>query len=156
TVTDLVRTFHFRPFRLADHLARFRQSCGLARVPLLATDDELTRIADRLIGHNAGLLRPGHDLALVMFATPGPLSHYAGQEPGAAQPTLGLHVFPFPFARYAPFVREGVRLVVPSVRHVPAECVDPRIKQRSRLHWWLAEQEVLAADPGAMALLLDH
>jgi branched-subunit amino acid aminotransferase/4-amino-4-deoxychorismate lyase len=33
--------------------------------------------------------------------------------------------------------------------------VDPRIKQRSRLLWWLAEQEVHAVDPLANALLLD-
>src|SRR5262249_8339050 len=32
-------------------------------------------------------------------------------------------------------------------------CVDPRIKQRSRLHWWLAEQEVHRVDPEAHALL---
>jgi branched-subunit amino acid aminotransferase/4-amino-4-deoxychorismate lyase len=51
---------------------------------------------------------------------------------------------------------EGARLVVPAVRHVPAECVDPRIKQRSRLHWWLAQQEVQRVDPRASALLLDQ
>src|SRR5207302_1251856 len=52
-------------------------------------------------------------------------------------------------------VRDGARLLVPSVRHVPAASIDPRIKQRSRLHWWLAEQEVHQVDPLASALLLD-
>jgi branched-subunit amino acid aminotransferase/4-amino-4-deoxychorismate lyase len=33
--------------------------------------------------------------------------------------------------------------------------VDPRAKQRSRLHWWLAEQEAKKIEPGAIALLLD-
>jgi branched-chain amino acid aminotransferase len=33
--------------------------------------------------------------------------------------------------------------------------VDPKIKNRSRLHWWLAEQEAKLADPSAMPLLLD-
>src|SRR5207302_2034678 len=33
---------------------------------------------------------------------------------------------------------------------------DPCIKQRSRLHWWLAEREVQALTPGASALLLDE
>jgi branched-subunit amino acid aminotransferase/4-amino-4-deoxychorismate lyase len=45
--------------------------------------------------------------------------------------------------------------VTPSVRDLPAACVDPHIKQRSRLHWWLAEQEVRRASPHAQALLLD-
>ena len=155
TVTDLGRTFGHQPFRLADHLARFRRSCELARVPLPASDAELAAVARHLIVSNAALLPPGQDLAVVLFATPGPVPHYAGLEAGGG-PTLGAHTFPLPFARYAGYLRDGVRLVVPSVRHVPAECVDPRIKQRSRLHWWLAEQEVHAADPGAMALLLDR
>src|SRR5437868_9391071 len=64
TVNDLCRTFRHRPFRLADHLARFRSSCHLARIPLQATDEELTGIAKQLIAHNAALLGPGDDLAL--------------------------------------------------------------------------------------------
>lgn len=158
TVTDLCRTFGHRLFRLADHLRRFRQSCHLARVPQPLTDDELTRIAEELVRHNASLLRSGQDLALVLLATPGPVGFYLGQPggPGDGPPTLILHTFPLPFARYARLVRDGARLVVPSVRHVPPASVDPRIKQRSRLHWWLAEQEVHQNDPLASALLLDE
>ncbi len=157
TVTDLIRTFHFRSFRLADHLARFRQSCILTSIPQPLPDEELTRIAEHLLAHNTGLLTKGQELALVLFATPGPVPHYAGSEAaGERRPTLGMHTFPLPFVRYAPYVREGIRLVVPSVRQVPAECIDPRVKQRSRLHWWLAEQEAQRIDPGAIALLLDR
>src|SRR5262249_46869898 len=70
-------------------------------------------------------------------------------------PTLGMHTFPLPFARYVRLIEHGAHLIVPSTRHVPAVCVDPRLKQRSRLHWWLAEQEAHLADPAASALLLD-
>lgn len=157
TVTDLVRTFGHRPFRLPDHLRRFRQSCDLARVPQPLSDEKLTHIAARLVSHNAGLLRPEEELALVLFATPGPVGYYLGQPggPGDGPPTLGLHTFPLPFARYARLFREGARLVVPATRQVPRECIDPHVKQRSRLHWWLAEQEAHQIDPGASALLLD-
>ncbi len=157
TVTDLVRTFAHRPFRLPDHLRRFRRSCELARVPQPLADEELTDIAERLVSHNAGLLRPEQDLALVLFATPGPVGYYLGQPggPGDGPPTLGLHTFPLPFARYARLFREGARLVVPATRQVPPACIDPHVKQRSRLHWWLAEQEARQVDPGASALLLD-
>jgi branched-subunit amino acid aminotransferase/4-amino-4-deoxychorismate lyase len=156
TVTDLCRTFRHRLFRLADHLARFHQSCRAARIPQPVGDAELTRLAEELTAHNAALLRPEQELALVMFATPGPVGYYGGL-PGGAEgpPTLGLHTFPLPFARYVRLFREGARLVVPATRHVPAACVDPRIKMRSRLFWWLAEQEAHDIDPGASALLLD-
>src|SRR5437764_3491096 len=79
TVTDLCRTFRHRLYRLADHLARFRESCRRARVPLPAGDEELTSIAQRLVDHNAALIGATADLALVMFATPGTVGFYLGQ-----------------------------------------------------------------------------
>ncbi len=157
TVTDLCRTFRHRLFRLENHLRRFRQSCRLARVPQPRTDGELVEIAERLVDSNAQLLKPKDDLALVMFATPGEIGYYLGKSGGAGEgsPTLGMHTFPLPFHRFVRLFREGAHLVVPPTRHIPSECVSPRIKQRSRLHWWLAEQEAHAVDPAASALLLD-
>lgn len=157
TATDLCRTFRHRLFRLADHLQRFRQSCQLAEVPQPVADEKLARVAEELVAHNARLLAPGQDLALVLFATPGPIGYYLGEPggPGDGPPTLGMHTFPLPLARYARFFREGARLVVPATRHVPATSLDPHIKQRSRLHWWRAEREARRIEPGASALLLD-
>jgi branched-subunit amino acid aminotransferase/4-amino-4-deoxychorismate lyase len=154
TVTDLCRTFGRRPFRLPDHLRRFRRSCELAYISLNLSDDELTAVAERLVGHNAP---PGGDLAIVFFATPGPIGYYLGEPggPGDGPPTLGVHTFPLPFARYHRLIRDGAVLVTPGIRRVPAECVDPRIKQRSRLSGWIADQEARRIEPGATALLLD-
>ncbi len=154
TVTDLCRTVRHRLFRLADHLERFRDSCRRARVPLEVSDERLTAIAEQLVAHNANLIGDNDDLALVMFATPGPIGYYLG-ETGQGPPTLGMHTFPLPLARYRRLFEEGARLIVPQVRHVPAPCVDPRIKHRSRLFWWIAEQEVHDIDPAATALLID-
>jgi branched-subunit amino acid aminotransferase/4-amino-4-deoxychorismate lyase len=155
TVTDLVRTFRCRPFRLDDHIARFRQSCTLCRIPLAVSDDELRNAALKLMEHNAGLLPANGDLAMVIFATPGRIDYYAGEGGGDATPTLGMHSFPLPFARYCRFFTEGATLVVPPTRHVPPTSVDPRAKVRSRMHWWIAEQEAKMIDPAASALLLD-
>jgi branched-chain amino acid aminotransferase len=158
TVTDLCRTFQHQLFRLDDHLRRFWQSCALAQVPQPMADAELTDIANQLVSHNAARLPPSLDLALVMFATPGVIGYYLGDEggPGDAAPTFGMHTFSLPFARYARLFREGARLVTPNIRQIPPRCVDPRIKQRSRLHWWLAGHEVSTKAPGASALLLDE
>src|SRR5205807_4940650 len=90
--------------------------------------------------------------------TPGPVGYYLGDPggPGDGPPTLALHTFPLPFAPYRPLFQHGARLVIPPTRHVPASSVDPRIKQRSRLHWWLADRHARATQPGSTALLLDH
>jgi branched-chain amino acid aminotransferase len=147
TVTDRCRTFRQRLYRLEDHLVRFRQSCTLAQVPLELGDDEIRAIAQELLVHNVPLLNPAQELSLVLFATPGP---------GDGQPTLGMHTFPLPFARYRSLFTVGARLVVPSVLHIPPACIDRRIKHRSRLHWWLAARQAQACEPGAQPLLLDH
>jgi branched-chain amino acid aminotransferase len=156
TVTDLCRTFRHRLYRWGEHLARFRRSCHAAYLDVPISEDEITRRAEELVAHNATLLDASHDLALVLFATPGPVGFYLGEAtaPGD-RPTFGMHTFPLPFARYRPWIEQGVALVTPSVRQVPAASVPPRIKQRSRMHCWLAEQEVRRIQPGAQALLLD-
>ena len=157
TVTDLCRTFRHRLLRLDAHLIRFRQSCELARVPQPLGDDQLAGIAQELIRHNAQLIAPEHDLALVMFATPGEIGYYLGQPggPGDGPPTLCMHTFPLPFHRYARLIREGAWLIIPKTRQLSFWSIPRAIKHRSRLHWWLAEQEVRQTDPGASALLLD-
>jgi branched-subunit amino acid aminotransferase/4-amino-4-deoxychorismate lyase len=158
TVTDLCRTFRLRLFRWADHLRRFRRSCDAARISQPLTDDELTSIAERLVEHNKAFLGSEGDLAVVVFATPGTIGYYLGDSGGAgdASPTLGMHTFPLPFGRYRRLFEQGATLAIPTVRQVPPACIDPRIKQRSRLHWWLADRDVHARMPAASALLLDE
>src|SRR5207245_2752073 len=81
----------------------------------------LTNLAHQLLAQNASLISPDDDLALVFFATPGPVGYYLGEPggPGDGPPTLGLHTFPLPFARYRPLFQSGARLVIPPTRHVP-------------------------------------
>jgi branched-chain amino acid aminotransferase len=153
TVTDLCRTFRQTLYRWPQHLARFRRSSEAAYIPVPYSDEQVTAWANELVAHNAA----GRELILVLFATPGPIGYYLGEPGGAGDgpATFGMHTFPLPFERYRDLIERGASLVVPSVRHVPAECVDPRIKQRSRMHWWLADREVRHLQPGAQALLLD-
>ena len=132
-ITDRLRTFGRRFFRLDDHLRRFRQSCDLARVPQPRTNAELVAIFERLIQESW----TGHDLGLVWLATPGP--------------TLIAYAQPIDFGRLSHLYRNGARLVSDRVGTV----ADPRIKHRSRLHWWVAAREVHDRDPDAEPLLLD-
>jgi branched-chain amino acid aminotransferase len=157
TITELTRTYGQNLFRWPDHLARFRRSCELAAVPLLHDDAALTHAAAQLVAQNAKLVPPGTELATVMLATPGEIGHYLGEPggPGERPPRLIMHTFPLAAPRFARLLREGATLVVPSVRHVPAACVPPEIKHRSRLFWWRAEQEARRFEPGAHALLVD-
>jgi len=158
TVTDLCRTFGQRLYRWDEHACRFRASCNLARIDPGLDDAQISRVAHELIGRNAPLLAPSQELCLVLFATPGTIGYYLDEPGGAgdATPAFGMHTFPLPYARYRPLIERGADLVLPDVRCIPPSCIDPRIKQRSRLHWWLADREAQAIRPGAQALLRDE
>lgn len=132
-IIDRLRTFDRRLFRLDEHLHRFRQSCDLARVPQPRVDAELAAISERLIEESWA----GQDLGLVWLATPGP-TFIAYAQPIDSVRTSRLH-------------RHGAHLR--SVR-VPA-AVDPQVKHRSRLNWWIAAQQVRDGDPLAELLVLD-
>jgi branched-chain amino acid aminotransferase len=157
TVTDLCRTFNGVPFRLDDHIARFYRSCKYARIQPPISSSETKDIALELIRRNSQLLQPGEELALVQFISPGEFSVYAGAAGGAGDltPTYCMHTFPLPFRFWRHFFTDGVHVVTPSIRHVPPQCVDPKIKCRSRMHWWLADQETHLVDPKAVSLCLD-
>jgi branched-subunit amino acid aminotransferase/4-amino-4-deoxychorismate lyase len=159
TVTDFCRTFGRRLFRWPDHLARFRRDCSTCFIPLTHTDDELTAIAERLVEHNSALLPEGGELALVTFATPGPIGSYVGAPGEDGPPTLVMHTFPLAFERYRRFFTEGVVLAVAG-RHAVADndLLPAHVKHRSRLHWWRAEhllRQRADVPSGALALACD-
>ena len=43
-----------------------------------------------------------------------------------------------------------------AVRQVPGDCWPSELKCRSRMHYYLADREAAAIEPGPRALLLDH
>ncbi|HWC00828.1 MAG TPA: aminotransferase class IV [Bryobacteraceae bacterium] len=155
TVTDLLRTFQHVPYRLEEHVRRFYESCKYARICPPVRPEEALEIIRELVDRNAALEH--RELAVVLFITPGENLIYAGSSASgvALQPTFCIHSFPLPLGLFRPLYVEGIHLVTPPTRHVPPQCVDPKIKNRSRLHFWLAEQEAHLVDPEAMPLLLD-
>lgn len=154
TVSEMTRTFGQKLFRLDDHLERLFNSLRLVGLELPLTAEGLARISQELVEHNAALAGDGGELALVHFVSAGEHAMYA-ERPARPGPTVCAHTFPLRFERWAKQFREGVHVVTPKVRQVPPECVDPRIKCRSRLHYYLADREAHAVDPEAVALLLD-
>jgi branched-subunit amino acid aminotransferase/4-amino-4-deoxychorismate lyase len=179
TVSEQLRTFGGKLFRLDDHLARLRHSLEIIggqkgsgvfwpvacqEAPAVYTDkrlptpfllsDELAEVAEQLAAHNHRLLAAGDDLGLSIFVTPGPYPAYA--PPGPAEPTVGLHTYPLPFRLWAEKYRSGQAVVISEVRQISPRCWPPSLKCRSRMHYYLADQQAAAIEPGARAVLLDE
>jgi len=158
SVTEMVRTFGHRPFRLEDHLARLRRSLNAVRFEPVPSTNEFRAIVEQVLAHNEHLLPAGHDWGIVLFVTAGLNRTYVGAAGSerAEAPTVCVHTFPLPFELWARKLELGQHLVTPATRHLPPDSLDPRIKHRSRLHWYLADREARSLDPQAGALLLDH
>jgi len=158
SVTEMARTFHHEAFHLDQHVERLFRSIKHVGFEVDLTREAVVDLAEELIEHNATLVPPHHDLGVSMFVTAGASLVYLGYAGLAThrKPTVCVHTFPLPFELWAEKYSGGQHVITPSIRHLPPECLDPKIKARSRMHWYLADEQARLVDPKAIALLLDR
>ena len=157
SITEMARTFRHDCFRLSEHIERLFRSLKHVGFDVDLTRESLADLVLELLEHNARLIPANHDLGVSMFITAGTSPLYAGFEGMATckKPTVCVHTFPLPFELWAGKVLSGIHLVTPSIRHVPPQCYDPKMKCRSRMHYYLADRQARLVDRDAAALLLD-
>jgi branched-chain amino acid aminotransferase len=154
TVTDQCRTYRQKPFRLTEHLQRFRRSCELCKVTHRCSDEELRGIIEKLLIENSKHVSPQTEWVVVWLATPGKIGSFLGQ-PGAiekAEPQLTTYCYPLDFARFRSYFEKGAEVRVPSSWSIPEYHEQREAKHRNRLLWWLTEYEVRSLYPQAQAL----
>jgi branched-chain amino acid aminotransferase len=156
-VTDFLRTFNHKPYRIKDHVERFYRSCKYACIEPPVSIEETLEISNRIIENNAALIKPDEELGLVYYMTAGENFVYAGSAglPRKMTPTYVQHTFTLPFQLWKEFFVDGIHCVTPSIRHWPPACLSSKIKNRNRLHMWIGDHEVHLADPKAVSLFLD-
>lgn len=157
TVTEMTRTFNHQMFRPSDHLDRLYRALKYVRFELPITRAELEAKTAEIVTHNLKLIGPNDDLGIIHFVTAGEYKTYAGMagKQADSRPTVCVHTFPMPFELWAKKFEVGQHLITPAIRHVPPQCYDPKMKYRSRMHYYLADKEAQVTDPNGAALLLD-
>jgi branched-chain amino acid aminotransferase len=158
SVTEMARTFGHVCFRLGDHVDRLYRSLRHVGFPIELTPTAFHDTVLDLVRHNATLVPEHHDLGVSMFVTAGTALIYSGERGRrtARRPTVCIHTFPLPFELWSGKYAMGQHVVTPSIRHLPPECLDPKLKARSRMHWYLADEQARLVDPQAISLLLDR
>jgi branched-chain amino acid aminotransferase len=157
TATDQSRTYQQHLFRLEDHLTRFQQSCALCHLQLRLTPAELKKIIHEVLARSRDAEPDIREWTVVWILTGGTVGSYLGLPGGIlqAEPELIVYAFPISEARFQHYYEKGA--IVRIARTVTSPTGPLTLaKQRSRLHWWLAEHEVKAINPQAHALLLDQ
>ena len=145
-VFDTTRTFNGRIFKLQDHLDRFFNSLKYLRMEPSLTKQEFADITMQVLEANLPLLDEGGDYWVTQRITRG--------VPGGS-PTVLVECVPLPFAQRAPYYRDGMPVIVPSIRRTPPEAMSPRAKMHNYINLVLATQEVEAQNPDAWPILLD-
>lgn len=153
SVAEQLRTFGGRLFQLDAHLDRLERSLGVVDVALPISRTELVAVAEQVVRHNHGLLAPDSDLGLTIVVTPGPYPTLAPA--GHHGPLLCVTTYELPFERWVEAYRLGQSLVTTSIEQVSPHSWPRHLKCRSRVHYYLADQEAARQEPLAKALLLD-
>ena len=148
-VFDTTRTFGGRIFRLDEHLDRFFNSLKYMRMdPGLAKDD-FARLTMKVLQANLPLLDDDDDYWVSQRVSRGV------RVDGKDRPTVIIECAPLPFKARARYYRDGLPVIVPSVRRTPPESQSPRAKMHNYVNLVQAELEVKSQNPDAWPILLD-
>jgi len=157
-VFDMTRSFNKVQFKLMEHINRIYAGVKMLKIPLKMSPEEMEQAVHETIKANQAAFADNDEHRVMIDVSRGPLSMYARVFEGKIEPTVIISVFPFKWtiAPLAPLYDTGVHAVFPSQRMIPADLLEPKIKNRSRIHYMMANLEVSQVDdPTAWALLLD-
>ena len=153
-VTESIRTFGQQPFRLDDHIRRLFDSLKVARINCGHTPEELTKITLDVLNANRHTMGPDDDCWIVHNISAG--ESKPGPDPKQINPaTIMIFTHLMDLRGWAKYYTEGCHAVTAFSRAVPAQSLDARIKNRSRLSYTLADAEARLVDPDAQCVLLD-
>ena len=157
-VFETTRTFNHEPFKLRQHLDRLYASMKVTQIDCGMTLDELETATHDLIQRNLPVYDAAMDFALIHNVSRGPHKMYASLLPQAPRPTVIIHTWPMePYiGSYAQWFDCGVHAVTPRQRAIPARLLDPKIKNRSRIYYQLAQLEMQQIGRDAWAVLVDE
>ena len=149
---DTTRSFGHRIFKLEEHLDRFYRSLRYLRLDPGVSKTELARISEDVFERNRHLLGPDDDYWLSQRVS-------RGADPGydvETGPTVIVECAPLPLTPRARLFRDGIDVVVPSVRRTSPSALSPRAKMHNYLNMVVADFEAKNASPDAWAVLLDE
>jgi len=157
-VFEMTRSFGGKQFRLREHLERLMAGVKILQIPLEIGIDELESICDEVVQRNMDAFSVTDEHRLMINISRGPLGIYREIFNGKLEPTVVVADFPLKWtvAGMGHLFDLGINAVVPSQRAIPASLMDPKIKNRSRLFYQVANIEVSKVKGDRnWALLLD-
>jgi len=155
-VFEMTRTYGQKPFRLREHLERAYAGLKYVGIECGMSIGEMEAATLETLAVNAEALGDA-EVQIMHNISRGPLAVYKAVFGGAIRPTVTISCWPYwwHLAPYGALYRAGIHAVTPAQRSVPAHLIDPKVKNRSRIHYQLANMQAQKIDPASWALLTD-
>ena len=148
-VFDTTRTFGGKIFRLDEHLDRLYNSLTYMRIDPGLSKEKMAELTMQVLEANLPLIDDTDDYWVSQRITRGE------RTAAGPKPTVIIECLPLPFVQRAKYYRDGLSVMVPSVRRTPPDSVSPRAKLHHYINFVLAELEVKSQAPDSWAVLLD-
>ncbi|MCH2396449.1 aminotransferase class IV [Oceanibaculum sp.] len=153
-VFDMTRTFGHRIFKLKEHVDRLYKSLAYLKIDPQMSPAEMMRISQEVLERNLHLIGKDEDYWVGQRISRGVGESFSGTQNSG--PTVIVECLPLPLKNRAPLYRDGIDVIVPSVRRTPPDAMSPRAKTHNYINLILADLEARAQDAEAWAVLLDQ
>ena len=157
-VFEMTRSFGKRQFKLREHLVRLYAGLKILRIPIAQAIEEMEAEIARVIEANEPLFAADDEHRIMIDVSRGLLGLYQNNVGVPAGPNVIIADFPLRWtvAGMGRLFDRGINAVIPSQRAIPASLLDPKVKNRSRIHYLMANIQVAqVAGEDNWALLLD-
>lgn len=157
-VFEMTRSFNKKQFKLREHLERLYAGIKILRIPVKYSIEEMEKICLEVVEKNDPSFDKTDEHRLMINVSRGPLAIYSRVFDGDIEPTVVIADFPLKWtvAGMGALYDTGINAVITSQRAIPAYLLDPKIKNRSRIHYQMANIEAsLFKGDNNWALLLD-
>lgn len=155
TAFDVARTFGGAPFMLREHIERLYRSLRYLQIDPGYDIDAMEEISTQVLEANRPLLGPNGDYWVGQHISRG-INAPDGESPEYEGATIVVDCTPLPLQSRARGFRDGIDVIVPSIRRTPPESLSPRAKVCNYVNAVLGDIEVKARNRDAWAVLLDQ
>lgn len=159
-IFEMTRSFNKEQFKLREHIDRLYYSANYLRIGLeeIMTKDQMEDAILETIRINDPEFASDDEHRIMIDVTRGLLSIY--QDVVGAHKGINIIIADFPLRWTVRGMGElfdkGINAVIPSQRAIPASLIDPKVKNRSRIHYLMANMQVSNYEGDRnWALLLD-
>lgn len=159
-VFEMTRSFNKIQFRMEEHIDRLYASAKYLRIDLenVMSKEEMLSAVNETIRINEEFFDDDDEHRIMIDVTRGLLGIYKGVVGSHEGINVIIADFPLKWTvrGMGRLFDTGINGVIPSQRAIPASLIDPKAKNRSRIHYLMANMQVAAYEgDNNWALLLD-